>query len=77
MQSANPSPLTPSRSMLPEIRREFLTRVMEGKAIERVSIKAADAQLAYDFGAADDKVRGMKRRLNWRGRGEAGGVALH
>ena len=39
-----------TNTMLPDISREFLTRMMEGKPIERVEVKAADSGFAYDFG---------------------------
>jgi type VI secretion system protein VasG len=38
--------------MLPDISREFLTRMMEGKAIERVQVGVADAGFTYAFDAA-------------------------
>ncbi|KPF51961.1 AAA family ATPase [beta proteobacterium AAP51] len=40
-----------TNTMLPDISREFLTRMMEGKAIERVRVGVADAAFSYDFGA--------------------------
>ena len=39
-----------TNTMLPDISREFLTRMMQGAAIERVQVKVADGQFAYDFG---------------------------
>ena len=39
-----------TNTMLPDISREFLTRMMEGKPIERVKIGVADGGFAYDFG---------------------------
>ena len=41
-----------TNTMLPDISREFLTRMMEGKAIERVSVEVADTEFSYDFNAA-------------------------
>ena len=38
-----------TNTMLPDISREFLTRMMEGKAIERVSVGVSEAQFAYRF----------------------------
>jgi type VI secretion system protein VasG len=38
-----------TNTMLPEISREFLTRTMEGKAIERVAVGVADGEFAYRF----------------------------
>ena len=39
-----------TNTMLPDISREFLTRMMEGQPIERVRVAAADAGFIYDFG---------------------------
>ena len=41
-----------TNTMLPDISREFLTRMMEGKAIERVKVGVADANFEYDFSAS-------------------------
>jgi type VI secretion system protein VasG len=38
-----------TNTMLPEISREFLTRTMEGKAIERVAVGVADGEFRYVF----------------------------
>ena len=38
-----------TNTMLPEISREFLTRMMEGKPIERVNVTAADGDFVYGF----------------------------
>jgi type VI secretion system protein VasG len=38
-----------TNTMLPEISREFLTRMMEGKPIERVEVTAADGEFVYGF----------------------------
>jgi type VI secretion system protein VasG len=38
-----------TNTMLPDISREFLTRMMEGTAIERVSVAVADGVFRYDF----------------------------
>ncbi len=38
-----------TNTMLPDISREFLTRMMEGKEIERVRVGVADAGFSYDF----------------------------
>jgi len=35
--------------MLPDISREFLNRMMEGKPIAGVSVSARDGAFAYDF----------------------------
>jgi type VI secretion system protein VasG len=35
--------------MLPDISREFLTRMMEGRAIDRVRVVARDQQFEYSF----------------------------
>ncbi len=41
-----------TNTMLPDISREFLTRMMEGKVIEKVDVGVADAAFTYDFSAA-------------------------
>jgi type VI secretion system protein VasG len=38
-----------TNTMLPDISREFLTRMMEGHAIERVSVDVADGSFTYAF----------------------------
>jgi type VI secretion system protein VasG len=38
-----------TNTMLPDISREFLTRMMEGKPIERVEVTAADGEFVYGF----------------------------
>ncbi|MEJ8824777.1 type VI secretion system ATPase TssH [Variovorax humicola] len=38
-----------TNTMLPDISREFLNRMMEGKAIERVHVGAADGNFSYTF----------------------------
>jgi type VI secretion system protein VasG len=38
-----------TNTMLPDISREFLQRMLEGKAIERVRVKVADGNFAYEF----------------------------
>jgi type VI secretion system protein VasG len=38
-----------TNTMLPDISREFLTRMMEGSAIERVKVEVADAAFTYAF----------------------------
>jgi type VI secretion system protein VasG len=38
-----------TNTMLPDISREFLTRMMEGTPIERVRVTVADAAFAYGF----------------------------
>ncbi|MFT3734766.1 MAG: AAA family ATPase [Rhodocyclaceae bacterium] len=38
-----------TNTMLPDISREFLTRMMEGKAIVRVSVGVADEKFTYSF----------------------------
>jgi type VI secretion system protein VasG len=35
--------------MLPDISREFLNRMMEGKPIERVQVSVAEGQFSYGF----------------------------
>jgi len=40
-----------TNTMLPDISREFLTRMMEGSAIERVRVGVTETSFAYDFGA--------------------------
>ena len=39
-----------TNTMLPDISREFLTRMMQGAPIERVQVKVVDGQFSYDFG---------------------------
>ena len=38
-----------TNTMLPDISREFLTRMMEGNAIERVRVKVDDGAFQYEF----------------------------
>jgi type VI secretion system protein VasG len=38
-----------TNTMLPAISQEFLTRMMEGKPISRVQVKAEGDQFAYAF----------------------------
>jgi type VI secretion system protein VasG len=38
-----------TNTMLPEVSREFLTRTMEGKPIERVSVGVAEGEFSYGF----------------------------
>ena len=38
-----------TNTMLPEISREFLTRMMEGTPIERVNVTTADGEFKYEF----------------------------
>ena len=38
-----------TNTMLPDISREFLTRMMDGKAVERVEVSVADGEFAYAF----------------------------
>jgi type VI secretion system protein VasG len=38
-----------TNTMLPDISREFLTRMMEGKPIERVHVTAANGEFVYEF----------------------------
>ena len=38
-----------TNTMLPDISREFLTRMMEGRPVERVSVTAADGGFCYQF----------------------------
>ena len=38
-----------TNTMLPDISREFLTRIMLGRAIERITVVANDGAFAYDF----------------------------
>jgi type VI secretion system protein VasG len=38
-----------TNTMLPDISREFLTRMMEGKAIGGVKVDVADNNFAYTF----------------------------
>jgi type VI secretion system protein VasG len=39
-----------TNTMLPDISREFLNRMMDGRPIERVSVAAADGGFSYSFG---------------------------
>lgn len=39
-----------TNTMLPDISREFLIRMMLGTPIARVRVSVADGQFAYDFG---------------------------
>ena len=41
-----------TNTMLPDISKEFLTRMMEGRAVERVQVGVSDAGFTYDFDAA-------------------------
>ncbi len=41
-----------TNTMLPDISKEFLTRMMEGKGIDRVRVDVADAGFTYDFNDA-------------------------
>jgi type VI secretion system protein VasG len=38
-----------TNTMLPDISREFLNRMMEGRPIERVQVRVAEGQFAYEF----------------------------
>ena len=38
-----------TNTILPDISKEFLTRMMEGKTIERVSVRADEAGFSYAF----------------------------
>jgi type VI secretion system protein VasG len=38
-----------TNAMLPDISKEFLTRMMEGKEIERVSVTVTSQEFAYGF----------------------------
>jgi type VI secretion system protein VasG len=38
-----------TNTMLPDISREFLNRMMEGKTIERASIAVKDGNFSYEF----------------------------
>ena len=38
-----------TQTLLPEISREFLNRMLEGKAPTRVQIGVADANFSYSF----------------------------
>jgi type VI secretion system protein VasG len=40
-----------TQTLLPQISREFLQRLMEGAPIERVAVTAKDGAFAYDFAA--------------------------
>ncbi len=42
-----------TNGLLPDMSREFLTRMLEGKPLASVSISRRDNDLHYDFGAAD------------------------
>ncbi|MFT0867705.1 type VI secretion system ATPase TssH [Pseudomonas sp. CAM1A] len=42
-----------TNGLLPDMSREFLTRLLEGKPLASVSISRRDNDLHYDFGAAD------------------------
>ena len=39
-----------TNTMLPDISREFLTRMMQGAPIEQVQVKVVDGQFSYEFG---------------------------
>ena len=41
-----------TNGLLPDMSREFLTRLLEGKPLASVSIGARDNELHYDFSAA-------------------------
>ena len=38
-----------TNTVLPRISNEILTRMMEGKAIDRVHVKVADSEFGYEF----------------------------
>lgn len=38
-----------TNQLLPEIGREFLTRMMEGRPLEKIAIKAKDGEFAFEF----------------------------
>jgi type VI secretion system protein VasG len=38
-----------TNTMLPDMSREFLTRMMEGRAAERVEVGVEDGNFAYRF----------------------------
>jgi type VI secretion system protein VasG len=38
-----------TNTMLPDISREFLTRMMDGKPIARVAVRADEQRFAYEF----------------------------
>ncbi len=38
-----------TNTVLPEISREFLMRMMEGKPIERVHVRVEDGEFGYGF----------------------------
>ena len=40
-----------TNTMLPDISREFLNRMMEGRPIERVSVGVGDGTFSYSFDA--------------------------
>ena len=42
-----------TNSLLPDMSREFLTRMLEGKALAGVRISTRDNELHYDFSDAD------------------------
>jgi type VI secretion system protein VasG len=41
-----------TNTMLPDISREFLTRMMKSEPIERVKVGVADGGFSYEFGAS-------------------------
>jgi type VI secretion system protein VasG len=38
-----------TNTMLPDISKEFLTRMMEGNAIEKVTVSVVDGNFSYAF----------------------------
>jgi type VI secretion system protein VasG len=38
-----------TNTLLPEIGREFLTRMMEGKTLEKVHVSVKDGEFCFDF----------------------------
>ena len=38
-----------TNTMLPDISREFLERMMEGQPVTRVQVSVRDGEFAYDF----------------------------
>jgi type VI secretion system protein VasG len=38
-----------TNQLLPEIGREFLTRMMEGRPLEKIAVKAKDGEFAFEF----------------------------
>ena len=40
-----------TNTMLPDISREFLTRMMEGRSVERVGVGVSGADFVHDFSA--------------------------